>query len=404
VGNRPLVDTRTPGKPQGLTIAVAAFLPIMAIVSLAPAVPRILEHFRAVPHADILVPLMVTAPGAMVALFSPLAGWATDLFGRRRLLLISTFLYGLLGITPLFLNELHAIFATRLGEGVAEAFILTITNTLIVDYFAVDPRRKWLMVQGIIGPVFGTSVIALSGFFTERVWNGAFWIYFVAFIVFAAMVTWIYEPAVVPEARTAPVSNSTNSIPRSFRRTVLIYSSVTLLSAVLYYIFIVQGGLAFDAIGVKSASGLGVLISIASIGVPIGAVLFGLMAKRCNAGALIAVFLALFGIGMLGIGWSKDPREMTVFALIQQMGAGMSVSSLIFWVAKLLPAEHRGRGMGIWVCAFFLGQFLSPVAVGALRGITGGIQGTFMFMGALSLVSAIVALILSRRQSSPTES
>ena len=53
---------------QGFTLAVAAFFPIMAIVSLAPAVPKIMEHFPGTPNAQILVPLMVTTPGIMVTL------------------------------------------------------------------------------------------------------------------------------------------------------------------------------------------------------------------------------------------------------------------------------------------------------------------------------------------------
>ena len=62
---------RSAGAAQGVVIAVAAFFPIMAIVSLAPAVPKILQHFAGSPNASVLVPLMVTAPGIMVTLFSP---------------------------------------------------------------------------------------------------------------------------------------------------------------------------------------------------------------------------------------------------------------------------------------------------------------------------------------------
>src|SRR5689334_12107155 len=91
---------RRPGPPQGITIAVAAFFPIMAIISLAPAVPSILWHFQDAPQAPTLVPLLVTAPGIMVALLSPVAGWAADRFGRRPLIIAATFLYGVLGIAP----------------------------------------------------------------------------------------------------------------------------------------------------------------------------------------------------------------------------------------------------------------------------------------------------------------
>src|SRR3712207_8681105 len=43
---------RTGGVGQGIIIVVTAFLPIMAIVSMAPAVPSILGRFKDVPRSE----------------------------------------------------------------------------------------------------------------------------------------------------------------------------------------------------------------------------------------------------------------------------------------------------------------------------------------------------------------
>jgi MFS family permease len=339
------------GAAQGYTIAVAAFFPIMAIVSLAPAVPSIVHHFAADQNAGTLVPLMVTAPGMMIALGSPFAGWAADRFGRRKMLLAATVLYGFFGIAPLFLDSLRAIFASRFGVGATEAVILTVTNTLIGDYFTPSQRRKWLTVQGVIGPVFSISVIALSGVLTEYSWRGSFFIYLVAFAVFAVMLACLYEPTVkvgAPEGETAGTLKG-----RFPWLTTLLCCAVTLFTAALYYAFIVQGGLAFETIGVHSSSHLGILIAIAAIGVPIGAVAFGWLSGRWSVRHLIALYLALLGIGMVGIGLAANEIVMTAFAAIQQVGAGMTVVSLIYWLTLLLPAEHRGpRNRHVGVCIF----------------------------------------------------
>jgi MFS family permease len=380
------------GAAQGFTISVAAFFPILAIVSLAPAVPSIVHHFAGDPHADTLVPLMVTAPGMMIALCSPLVGWAADRFGRRKMLLVATLVYGFLGIAPLVLDSLQAIFASRFGIGLTEAVILTVTNTLIGDYFTPRQRRKWLTVQGVIGPVFSISVIALSGVLTEYSWRGSFFIYFVAFAVFAAMLVCLYEPTVKVGARGEETANAVHT--RFPWPTALACCAVTLFTAVLYYVFIVQGGLAFETIGVHSSSRLGVLIAIAATGVPIGALTFGWLSGRWPIRHLIALYLALFGIGMLGIGFASNEIEMTAFAWLQQVGAGMTVVSLIYWLTSLLPAEHRGRGTGMWVCAFFAGQFVSPLVFGAFAALGGGIPHAFIGMGVLGIAGAVVALMI----------
>lgn len=66
--------TRKAGIPQGLVMALTSFLPILAIISLVPAVPSLIQHFDNVPHARTLIPLMITAPGLMIALTASFAG------------------------------------------------------------------------------------------------------------------------------------------------------------------------------------------------------------------------------------------------------------------------------------------------------------------------------------------
>src|SRR5689334_18062766 len=56
-------SARRPGVPQGLTVIIAGFLPILAIVSMFPAVPAMIQHFGADPNASWKVPAMVSAPG-----------------------------------------------------------------------------------------------------------------------------------------------------------------------------------------------------------------------------------------------------------------------------------------------------------------------------------------------------
>ena len=66
------------GAIQGIIIALTAFLPILAIVSLAPAVPTLIQHFAGVPYVETLVPLMLTAPGLVIAIAGPCTGWLAE--------------------------------------------------------------------------------------------------------------------------------------------------------------------------------------------------------------------------------------------------------------------------------------------------------------------------------------
>ena len=80
---------------QGWMTVFMAQLPMMAIIALMPALPTIMGHFDQVPNKQLLVPMILTAPGLCVAIIAPFAGYFIDRFGRRRFLLIFMTLYGI---------------------------------------------------------------------------------------------------------------------------------------------------------------------------------------------------------------------------------------------------------------------------------------------------------------------
>ena len=105
----------------------------MAIISLAPTLPTLMEHFKNVPYASVLVPMLLTAPSICIALLAPVAGVITDRYGRRRLLLVSLALYGFGGVLPFLVDSFTVVLTGRLFIGVAEAGILTTSTALMAD-------------------------------------------------------------------------------------------------------------------------------------------------------------------------------------------------------------------------------------------------------------------------------
>ena len=114
-----------PGHRLRLTLLMAgACLPILGAVLIAPVLPQMQDHFADVPGADVLVPMALTVPALSLALLAPFAGVLVDRLGRKRLLVVSTVLYAILGTAPLWLDSLGAIVASRALVGVAEAAIM----------------------------------------------------------------------------------------------------------------------------------------------------------------------------------------------------------------------------------------------------------------------------------------
>ncbi len=374
-----------------MLIILAGFLPILAIVALTPAVSPMVAHFG--PSAMTLVPLAVTAPGLMIALFSPFMGWIADRWGRRPMLLWATLIYGFVGVAPFFMDSLPAIIATRLVLGVCEAAILTGTNTLIADYYPESGRRNWLMAQAAFGPMFGFSVVVGSGQLAAVDWHWPFLIYAVAFPIFLAMTVWMFEPGHEAET-TKPAA------PAAFPlRHVMGCGAVTLLGASLYYVYIVQIGLAFSGIGVDQADRVGMMVGIATLGVFLGGLAFKPLSIHFSASVQIAAFFALMGLGMVGIGLAQSAEAMTAAATVQQLGAGILIPALVLWAMRGVAPQHRGRAMGIWSACFFFGQFCSPLLVTLTRLGGANIGTAFVTLGVAGLVAATIAVIFGKARS-----
>jgi MFS family permease len=370
---------------QAVVVILLNQLPMMAIVALMPALPTLMEHFKDVENKDLLVPMILTAPGICIAIIAPFAGVLVDKFGRRNLLIWFTVVYGLGGILPFFLDGFNTVITGRLLLGVGEAFVLVIGNTLLGDYFAPKDRTKWLMVQGFFGSIAAALLLSLSGYLANMGWNFPFLVYGISFIITLLAVIFVFEPE---EKFTSDIDEISVNVKFPVNTTLWVFV-VSLFFSVLYFVYTIHFARALDGMGIKDKVQLGNLSAIASTAVPIGALIFKLVSKRPFWQQMALIFF-FFAIGLTGIGLAKDSTTAISVGWIQQLGCGMTIPVLVAWALSLFPVEFRGRGMGFWTSAFFLGQFINPVFVSGITKFSGGVQPTFVVVG---VVCAVIFLI-----------
>ena len=389
---------RRAGMRQGITVVIAAFLPILAIISMFPAVPAMIQHFSADPSAAVKVPSMVSAPGLTIAIVALFAGILVDRFGRRRLLLVATFFYGIFGALPFLLDSLNAVYASRLALGLAEAAILTTLNTLIADYWDDKGRRNWLTIQGMAGPALSSIVIYFAGSLAEWRWNAIFLLYLVALPIFLAMRAWLYEPRSNVTAGAMPDIDAHSSATDFPWGAVSSIGLLTLFTSAIYYVFIINGGMIWLELGVGNPADIGHITALPTLFILAGAAVFWLLGRLgVSARSQIMTYLGLLGAGLALIGLSHDWKGMILGMSLQQTGAGMAVPVLVAWAQSRLPPAHRGRGMGAWAACFFFGQFSSPLLVSLLRASMGTMHGAFLVSGLISLAGALVVWVLLSR-------
>lgn len=377
---------------QGITLIYAQILPVMAIVSLFPAIPKLFAEFGHLPNAGFLIPAVVTIPSLCAALFAPVAGIIADRYGRRRSFIGGMALYVAAGIVPLFTADLIVVIASRALLGIAEAFAITISSALIGDYFG-ERRHRWVAWVGVATSIAGTALIAIGGALADISWRGPFAIYLAAVPGLIMAMLFIKEP----QASGQTLADNKARLGFPWREAAII-GAVTLTASVLYYVEPLNIARVLDLRGAGSATRIGLIQAATSLAYIAGAFLYRRLHAR-PIGHLLGLAALLIGVGQLVIGLAGSWQTVALGAAVQQLGGGMVIPALLAWGQALLPLEQRGRGMGIWATAFFSGTFVCSPVVAFVTGLSGSLVAAMAVMGVVTIAFAVLAPLLLARVS-----
>ena len=87
--------------------------------------------------------------------------------------------------------------------------------------------------------------------------------------------------------------------------------------------------------------------------------------------------------------------------VVSQFGCGMLLPALVVWAMGRLPFEVRGRGTGLFMSGWWLGQPLGSQAIAFLRGrMDDSLPAVLQVFGILCLIAAAIALFNRSRASS----
>ncbi|MEH6662537.1 MAG: MFS transporter [Parasphingorhabdus sp.] len=374
---------------HGVILLLAAMMPIMAITSLIPVLPLLFKEFASVSGSAFLVPMALTIPALCVALFSPLAGWLSDKLGRKHLLVGALVLYAGFGIIPWFLHDLMQIIGARIALGITEAVIMTVATVMIGDYFEGARREKWIALQVGFGSIAAIILIAVGGGLGELLGSrGPFLLYLLAIPIAVAAAIILFEPTV----KSTVSEGAKAGFPF---KAVLPLILTTIGVGIVFYSIVVQLGPVLGLSGEVSPATIGMIGALTNIAVAVGSVLFNKF--KANVGPrLLIVGLVLAAIGYAGISMSTSLVLLASFAVLACIGSGMLLPNMLTWTMNSLPPETRGRGMGMWTGAFFLGQFAAPIVTASIVPITGGFAETFLAYAAVIAGAAIVVVVMNR--------
>lgn len=386
------IENRKPGFLQGIMLLLPITMAVAGISVFVATAALMIEQFKDVPNGDYLVQLLITMPAIWILLFSPVAGWLADRFGRRKILIGSMIVYAFVGSMPFFMENLYLILVTRCGVGICESIVMTVTTTMISDYFKGTARERWLAAQTAVASLSALLIIWIGGQLGAKFgWHGPFLVYTYSLILVAGIVLFTWEPGKHSQIEEATADTDARFKVFPLGR-LLGICAITIVASVMFYSTITQNANALVTLGVTDPARIGNLSSLASLGVPIGTIIFWAIG-RLQIGWLLFINFALIGLGFNWMGSATSPLGYAWSANLQQIGCGLILPTMLVWATSGLAFNIRGRGTGMWQASFAIGQFLSGVTLTFLGKMLGGLLPAFVVLGKTCLAVAAISAV-----------
>ena len=381
-----------PGLVQAIVLLVTASLTVLVTAILGPSLPAMQAHFKDVPGADYLVPLTMTAPMLMMAGLSVFVGELADRFGRKRLLVGATAFYAVVGTAPMYLDSLTTIIASRFALGIMEAVLMTVSTTMIGDYYDGAKRERMMSLQTTVSATSAFLMNTVGGMIAEHGWRAPYAVFAISLILAPLMVIFLWEP----KTRASMTTEQFQQDTMSFKPRLLGF--ICALAVVLGIVFLtvpVHFGYLHGAIGVQSPAQIGMAYGINSLGVISGTLLFGwVLAQKLKVALQLALGCLVAGTGFFMMQSAGDYTALTTAGFINGLGAGILLPTMVTWNMRDLPISRRGMGTGAFQSCLFFGMFVNPILIvwlekhlGGARALAIGLEGqVLMALGVLALL------------------
>jgi DHA1 family tetracycline resistance protein-like MFS transporter len=404
----------TSGRRAGMAfILVTLFLDILGIGIIVPVLPHLVTDMLSgdTSRAAFYYGAIAASFALMQFLFAPLLGALSDRLGRRPVLLVSLFGFGvnyvMLGLAP----TIGWLFAARVLCGISGASVTT-ANAYIADISDASNRSQNYGLVGAafgLGFIFGPAIGGILGHFGPRV----------PFFAAAAivLVNWFYGLLVLPE-----------SLPREHRRPFSWSAANPLGSLLLLRNFPMVAGLAvsfvFVALSQRGLESVWVLythyrfgweelqngLALALVGI-MAALVQGVLIRRIvpwmgeRRAVLTGLVIGMLGMVLYGLAYRGWMMLAVIFITSLSGIAGPAIQGL---VAGSVSPSAQGSVQGALTSLMSLTAIFAPLIATQLFGTFTGngvpveLPGAPFFAGAIFLAAALAGVLrVFRRNPQP---
>lgn len=354
-----------------------------------------------------------------------LCGPLADRFGRKALLIATTFLFGAATLATSLVDGLVPLVIARFITGVGLGGAVPSCVALVSEYAPARRRAAYVSLLWASFPLGGmTGGFVNAALLNYADWRSLFVIWGAAPMVVSLILFLLPESAqfllvrggqeqrarsiverfagplppdstlVMEDRRVAGVSigglfrdgRSAGTIPL-WIACFIVFGSLTVLSTWSPALLTQQGLTSSAAALVMGVHGLGSFIGSASA---------GRLMERFGVRAIVLPFIVLSGLSVVAYGHAADAAFaiLLVASLSTGLTMGASSSSIVALAAVIYPTSVRSTGTGWGMAMGRAGSVVGPILAGFLVAAGAGVTGLFTALALMLMIALPVLWLL----------
>ena len=405
------VTSKKPANNFWLAVAALSGVPFIMVLGNSMLIPVLPDIRNALNLSPIQVSLLITLFSLPAGIIIPVAGFLSDYYGRKVVIIPSLIIYGLGGIIAavgsilLMQKAYMIILAGRILQGMGAAGTAPIAMALCGDLFSGKERSRSLGaiessngLGKVISPVLGSAIGLIA-------WYAAF-ILFPVIIIPVVLGMWFLVNETKADRARQKLSQYMESFTKTFKNNSGLLLSSYLAGAVV--LMILFGVLFYLSEHLEQQFGLdgvykGLVLAIPVLFMSATSFATGFIIKKEKKlmKILVVTGLSVITASLIFLPLAKSIVTYFLAISIIGVGTGLVLPCLNTLITSAATIKERGLVTSLYGSVRFFGVAFGPPAYGFL--MAQGVGLMFWSSAGLALLAAVISLIFLKTKDKNTE-
>jgi MFS transporter, DHA1 family, multidrug resistance protein len=339
-----------------------------------------------------------TIPGILVSL--PAAS-LSDIYGRRKILLLSTFIFGSAPFMYLFVTNWWQLALVRFYHGFATAIFVPVAEATIAEQYPAERGERIsdfnsaTYVGRGVAPFLGGAILAVTNFGYHTLYLA---------VAIAGVTSFVIAFLMLRETKVQPTQRTKKhfEIKEILKGWVHVATNkgtlvVTFVQAVQYYIYgVVEFFLVQYMLEVAkfNAFEVGIIMGVQVVSLIVSRPIMGRFSDRSSRRLPVILGCVLSGFLLFIIPFTTQFWVLTAISIGYGIGFAMVVSSTSPIIVEVNPSSLVGTSMGFLNTMMDVGQVLGPIISGIILASILSYNGLFTSLTVL-LAASVAVFFLS---------